>query len=205
VKILPEETSKADLYFRMIECIVPRPIAWVSTLSKAGVPNLAPYSFFTGIHSEPPTLLFCAGNKRSGQPKDSARNALETGEFVVNIGNFAQAVPMVQTSAEYADELSEWEPAGVTPLPSERVKPPRVQGAPVHLECVLHDSYKLMHGAVCSSQIIIGRIVLIHVDESVADGKGGVDPWKLDAIGRLGGQQYCRTNAIFEVPRPKLD
>ncbi|MGE0430708.1 MAG: flavin reductase family protein [Planctomycetota bacterium] len=202
----PAEMSRDAFYFAMISVIIPRPIAWVSTLSAAGRPNLAPFSFFTGITSDPPSLLINVGT-RGGAAKDTARNILETGQFVVNIVTDALAQQMVQTSGEYGPEVNEFETAGVTPLAAELVMPSRVQESPVSIECELMRCVDVDSVDVpgdISAHIILGRILLIHADESVLGDKGRVDPAKLDAIGRLGGTGYCRVRDIFQMQRPKV-
>jgi flavin reductase (DIM6/NTAB) family NADH-FMN oxidoreductase RutF len=205
MQIDPAAVSSSAFYFAMISVIVPRPIAWVSSRSAYGQLNLAPFSFFTGITSDPPTLAICIGNKKDGRPKDSARNIIETGEFVVNISHDALAAKMVHTSGEFDDDINEFTVTGLDALPSERVQPPRVAGVPASLECTLHQVVPIMAGsdtARVSSHMIIGRIELIHVDDAVVDERGHVDPRRLDAIGRMGGSDYARTRDLFQLRRP---
>lgn len=203
MQIDPATTSPSRLYYTLISTILPRPIAWVGTLDAAGVRNLAPYSFFTGVTGDPPTLCFCAGNKRDGRPKDSARNAIERGEFVVNVVPFALAEAMVATSGEYPDEADEFALAGLDSVPGEVVAAPRVVGAPVSFECRVHQvvEIKADDGRV-TSRMVIGRILRVHVDDALLDEKGRVDPLKLDAVGRMGGAAYCRTRDLFDLQRP---
>ena len=200
----PAQEGKKATYFRMIECIVPRPIAWVSSVSEAGIPNLAPFSFFTGVTSVPPTLLFCAGNKRGGRPKDTPANIIATGEFVVNVVSTAMATSMVQTSAPYEADIDEFEAAGVTAIPSEVVGVPRVAESPIAFECRLHSVQALEHDGEITSRIVIGRIELIHIADEILDADGRVDMDRLNVVARLGGASYARVGEPFEIPRPRL-
>ncbi len=200
----PLEEGKKATYFKMIECIVPRPIAWISTLSEDGVPNLAPFSFFTGVTSSPPTLLFCSGNKRGGTPKDTPANIMATREFVVNVVPEVMAGPMVQTSAPYSDDVNEFDAAGVTAAPCERVAAPRVLESPISFECTLHSIQEIKEGDRVTSRIIVGRIELIHVADSVLDTDGRVAMDKLNAVSRLGGQSYALVGETFDIGRPSI-
>ena len=218
MRVDPRLISKREMYFTMISTIVPRPIAWVSTVSQNGVINLAPFSFFTGIVARPPTLCICVGNRPDGRPKDTAVNIEANGEFVVNVAPYRLAQAMVRTSGAYPYELDELAEAGLTPLPSEHVAPPRVAEAPVHMECKLKQIVEIEDdpdpdpdpGAepsgvrAVTNRMIIGRIVLMHIDDAVIDERGRVDPRKLDAVGRMGGKGYARTTDLFEIARPEI-
>jgi len=201
MRIDPVIIPVRDLYRMMISVITPRPIAWVSTISPNGIPNLAPFSFFNGVAANPPTIVFSPVNRRDGSKKDTVLNIEKTPEFVVNIVSFDQAGPMNSCSEEFQYEISEFEKCGLTQLPSEKVKPPRVKEAKVHLECVLHQIVHVGEGPLAAN-LVIGRIVLMHVDESVLGTDGLPDPKKLDSIGRMGGELYARTTDLFELPRP---
>jgi flavin reductase (DIM6/NTAB) family NADH-FMN oxidoreductase RutF len=199
--IEPEKVTPRDVYRVMISCITPRPIAWVSTISPRGIPNLAPFSFFNGIGANPPTVLFCPVNRRDGSKKDTLINVEATKEFVVNIVPYALARPMNETSAEVPYEVNEFELAHLATAPSMKIKPPRVKDAPVHMECVLHQIVNVGEGAL-GANVVIGRILCIEVNDSVLDEKGQIDPQKLDTIGRMGGHLYSRTTDRFELTRP---
>jgi flavin reductase (DIM6/NTAB) family NADH-FMN oxidoreductase RutF len=192
-----------DVYARMIETIVPRPIAWVSTLSAEGVPNLAPFSFFTGVTSKPPTLVFCVGNNSGGVPKDTARNIMDTGEFVVNLTPLALAEAMVKTSGNYPPQESEIEAAGLSTAPSARIKPPRIVGTPAQFECTLYKVVDIGEGDRITSRMIIGRIELLHVDDAYVDAEGRIDFAKLDVVARLGGPDYGQVGTPFSIARPR--
>lgn len=197
----PSKLPVRETYRFMISVITPRPIAWVSTVSPRGIPNLAPFSFFNGVAANPPTVVFSPVNRRDGSKKDTVLNIEKTPEFVVNVVSFDQAAPMNACSEEFAYEVSEFEKCGLTPLPSEKVKPPRVKEAKVQIECVLHQIVHIGEGPLAAN-LVIGRIVLMHVDDSILGADGLPDPRKLDTIGRMGGELYSRTTDLFELPRP---
>lgn len=197
----PDTLQPREIYQHMISFITPRPIAWVSTISKEGVTNLAPFSFFQGVTAKPPTVLFCPVNDREGRRKDTLRNVDATGEFVVNIVDFANAEAMNATSAALPYGESEFEKFGIAAAVSSKVRPPRVAGAPVALECVLHQIVHVGEGPL-GGNVVIGRIVLVHIDERVIGENGMCDPAKLDTIGRMGGESYARTTERFTIKRP---
>ncbi len=188
-------------YGWMSGLITPRPIAWVSTISADGRTNLAPFSFFNGVTSNPPTLLFSAVNNRGGVKKDTIRNIEAVLEFVVNIVPHALAEPMNACAALLPHGESEFEAFNIAAAPSAKVRPPRVALAPAAFECVL-DRIILVGEGVGAANLVLGRIVALHVGESVLGADGGVDAAKLDAIGRLGGDDYVTTRERFTVKRP---
>ena len=203
MKFDPHDMSPRDFYRHMVSCITPRPIAWVSTVSPKGVANLAPFSFFNGVGAHPPSVVFCPTNDREGRKKDTLINVEWSRQFAVNIVSHSLAGPMNQTSAELEYEHSEFEFAGLTPTPCERIKPPRVKEASVAMECELHAIVTVGDGPL-AGHAVIGRIILLHVDDTVLDPRGQIDPAKLDTIGRLGGSLYTRTRDRFELPRPEV-
>lgn len=197
MRLDPSTVPHAAMYQFMISVIVPRPVAFVSTLDREGHRNAAPFSFFCGLTSQPP-LLGVSIQRREGRPKDTLRNIRETGEFVVNVVDETLAPQMVQCSGEWPAEVDEVAIAGLTTAPSERVKPPRIVEAPVSLECRLHQEVDLG-----STSFVIGVILYAHVrDEVLTDGR--VDPRKLKPIGRLGGDGYCYVHELFHIPRPRV-
>lgn len=197
----PESLEVRDRYALMIGLIQPRPIAWVSTISPEGKTNLAPFSFFTGICANPMTLCFAPVNDRHGKKKDTLLNVEATKQFVVNIATESNAEKMNQTSAPYAYGVSEFEKAGVTPLPSIKVKPPRVAESPAAYECELVQIVRLGEGPL-SGNLIIGKVVQIHVKDEIYKG-GRVSHEDLKTIGRMEGAWYSRTQDAFELPRPE--
>ena len=201
MQIDPATTAPRDIYRLMIGCITPRPIAWVSTVSPRGIPNLAPFSFFNGVGANPPTVVFCPVNRRDGSKKDTLLNIEKTPEFVVNVVPFALARPMNETSADLPYESSEFEAAGLATAPAFKVKPPRVKDAPVFMECVLHQIVNVGAGAL-GANLVIGRIVWMEIADSVLGPDQQIDPRKLDTIGRMGGSLYARTTDLFDLPRP---
>lgn len=201
VRIDPREKDVLSTYRLMIGFITPRPIAWVSTISPAGVTNLAPFSFFQGITPNPPTLMFCPLNNREGKKKDTIRNIEAVPEFVVNIVSFDLAEKMNKSSDAFPYEVSEFEKCGLTPLPSERVRPPRVKETRVQLECSLDRIVRIGTGPLAAN-VVFGTILLMHIDSCVLDAHGGIDPESIDTIGRMGGTDYSRTTDRFRLDRP---
>ncbi|MEX2044576.1 MAG: flavin reductase family protein [Opitutus sp.] len=180
---------------------MPRPIAWVSTISIDGKTNLAPFSFFQGITSNPPTLMFVPVNNRDGVKKDTMCNIEQVPEFVVNLVAFAQAEQMNRTSALLPYGESEFEAYGIASIPSERVRPPRVAGAPVAFECTLDRVVHFGEGPLAAN-VVFGRIHLAHISDSVLGLDGKPDFEKLDLVGRMGGETYARTTERFDLRRP---
>jgi flavin reductase (DIM6/NTAB) family NADH-FMN oxidoreductase RutF len=190
-----------EVYSWMISTILPRPIAWVSTLSAGGRTNLAPFSFFQGITSNPPTLMFVPVNRRDGAKKDTLRNIEQVPEFVVNLVSFALAEQMNATAALLPYGESEFEQFSVESAASERVRPPRVAAAPVAFECTLHSVVPIGEGPLAAN-VVFGRILVAHVHDAVLGDDGRPDAGKLDLIGRLGGESYARTTERFALKRP---
>lgn len=203
VLIDPDAISKLDLYNHMTRLITPRPIAWVSTRSRSGIDNLAPYSYFNAVGTKPPTLMFCPANKIDGTKKDTLVNIESTGQFVVNIVSALLVQEMNQSSAEYSEEVSEFDAVGLSRASSHRVEVPRVAEALAAIECELHSVIILGTGAGGAS-LVIGRIVAIDVQDQCLDSQGQIDPAVLDTIGRMGGPNYATTRERFEVDRPTL-
>lgn len=196
----PSEHDSARLYQLMTSVIVPRPIAWVSTLSRDGVPNLAPFSFFSGLTSRPPLVTIAAGRRR-GARKDTTNNASATGELVVHLVTEPQLQAMVTTSGEYPPEVDEIALAGLTPLSSVKVKPPRIAESPVHLECKTREILELVPGIV---DLIVAEIVLVHVADGIPVGPDLSIPTEaLKPLGRLGGPRYTTLGPILELDRPR--
>lgn len=197
----PQTMPIQEVYRYLIAAVVPRPIGWISTISPAGIPNLAPFSFFNAVGANPPAVIFSPLTRRDGSRKDSVINVEATGEFVANIVSAALAGPMNATSAEVEYGVNEFDLARLTPAPSLRVRPPRVKEAHVHLECVLHQIVRVGDGPL-SANLVIGRVVLMNVDPSVLDHENQIDPAKLDAIARMGGPLYSTTRDRFAMERP---
>ena len=208
----PDALGTIERYKLLIGAIVPRPIAWVSTVSPGGAPNLAPFSFFNGVGSDPMTLVFCPANDADGNEKDSLRNAKPeaeggTGEFVINIVSMAQARSMSVTAEGLPPEESEFDLAGLGAVPSVKVRAPRVEGAPVAYECETVQVVRTNPGVPSGGNLVIGRVVQVHVRADLIDERMRIDPEGLDATGRMAGLGYCTTRERFDLPwgRAALD
>jgi flavin reductase (DIM6/NTAB) family NADH-FMN oxidoreductase RutF len=197
----PEELSIKDNYKLIIGSVLPRPIALVSTLSEDGVPNLAPFSFFTGITSKPATIGFAPALKgKEGEKKDTLANVESLKEFVVNIVTESISEQMVKTASEVAPDVDEFKVAGLTPIDSEIVKPPRVKESPINLECKLYKVVYIGDGTAGSGAFVIGEIVAYHIEDSLySDGK--IDTALLKPVGRLAGQDYTTLGRRFTMER----
>ncbi len=185
----------------MTRTILPRPIAWVSTIDAAGRTNLAPFSFFQGVTANPPTLMFVPVNDRQGAKKDTVRNIEAVPEFVVNVVSHALAETMNRTAASLPRGESEFETFGIAPAVSTQVRPPRVAEAPAAFECVLHQIVNIGEGPLAAN-VVFGRILAVHVRDEVLGADGKPDAAKLDLIGRMGGDDYTTTRGVFSVERP---
>ena len=193
----PTTVPERQAYRLMISAFIPRPIAFVSTVSRRGIDNCAPFSYSMGVSSHPMVLGVSVGDRDTG-PKDTARNILETREFVVNLVTEEIAEKMNVASGDYAMDVSEFDEAGLTRAPSEAVRPPRIAESPVNFECRLLRVVRL-----ADNTVFFGQALRLHVrDDVLTDGL--VDVHKLRAIGRLGGPRYCRTRDVFEMARPKI-
>jgi flavin reductase (DIM6/NTAB) family NADH-FMN oxidoreductase RutF len=196
-----ETLSTRNAYQWMTSTILPRPIAWVSTIAPDGRTNLAPFSFFQGVTANPPTLMFVPVNNRDGAKKDTIRNIELIPEFVVNLVPHALAAVMNDTAALLPYGESEFSRFGVTPAPSTRVRPPRVAETPVAYECVLDRIVHIGEGSLAAN-VVFGRILAGHVRDDVIGPGGLPDSAKLDLVGRLGGEDYATTRETFNLVRP---
>jgi flavin reductase (DIM6/NTAB) family NADH-FMN oxidoreductase RutF len=195
MRIDPGSLSARDAYRLLISCVIPRPIAFVTTLSREGITNLAPFSFFNGVTSDPPVVSIAVSTKRDGSKKDTWRNIEETGEYVINVVVPELMDGVITGAKELPHNVSELELAKLRTEPALRVKPPRLADSPVNLECTL-----LRIVEVEETALILGRVVLFHLrDDVVRDGR--VDPRRLTFVGRLGDDLYCRVNDLFERKR----
>ena len=184
--------------------IVPRPIGWISTISKDGVVNLAPYSFFNGVSEDPPMVQFCPnGQHAEGGPKDSLQNVQDTGEFVFNMVGEDMTQAMNVSSAPVPRSEDEMVLAGLEAAPCEMVKPPRVRDAAASFECVHLKTVDLPPGRDGSpNSLVIGRVVGIHVRDNVINAEGFVDVAKIRPLARLGYMDYTVVDNIFTLHRP---
>ena len=196
----PETLDPTAVYKLMISSVVPRPIAWVSSVDDAGAPNLAPFSYFMAITDSPPTIAFSCSPRAAGK-KDTLKNVEAAGEFVVNIVDDDRAEQMNLTSGEYPPEVDEFALTQLTPAASLKVKAPRVAEAPINMECTL---VRVL--PVGRANLILGKVVQWHVRDDVYDpATGRFDMHKLRPVGRLTGNLYSHIHQIFEMKRPNPD
>ncbi len=197
----PADHRPADVYRLMTGLIVPRPIAFVSSTDAAGVNNLAPFSFFTAVSANPPVICFSPMVRgRDGTLKDTLQNIEAMHEFVVNIVSEPLAQKMNACSAEVSADVDEFVLSGLTPIASERVRPPRVREALASMECRLVQAVHVSRLPLGGS-LVLGEVLLFHVDDHLLDGCT-VNPDVLQPIGRMGGSIYTRTTDRFLMDRP---
>jgi len=195
-----DRLSPENRYKLLVSTVVPRPIAWVVSVDLDGRVNAAPFSFFNAVSGDPPMVVVGIGGRGPGESKDTAVNIRNTPEFVVNLVSAESAAAMNVTAIDFGPEVRELEEAGLTPVASEKVKPPRIAESPVALECVRHVTVELG----TDRSVVFGRVVAMHVrDAAVLDAaKCYIDTPKLDLIGRMHGRGwYARTRDQFEMPR----
>jgi flavin reductase (DIM6/NTAB) family NADH-FMN oxidoreductase RutF len=195
VKNLTEE----QIYKLMISTIAPRPIAWISTVSKEGIYNIAPFSFYMGISSSPPLIAVSIGKKDEENKKDTWKNIEETGEFVINVVTYDLVEKMNITALPFDEKVDEFKESGLTPIPSDIIKAPRIKESPINIECK-----KFMILEIADMGLIFGEILRYHINDNLLNEKGYVDNKKLKIVGRLGGSDYCLITSenIFTLKRP---
>ncbi|MEM8907314.1 MAG: flavin reductase family protein [Bacteroidota bacterium] len=197
----PQNTPTSDLHQYLLSAVAPRPIAFASTIDETGQANLAPYSFFNCFSSNPPILVFSSNRKVSDNTtKDTLHNIQKTKEVVINVVNYRIVRQMTVTSIAFPTGVSEFEKSGLSPIPSDLIRPFRVKESPVQMECRVKDIIALgdQGGA---GHLIICEVVRMHVDENVLDEKGKIDPHKIDLMGRMGRAFYVRASgdAIHKI------
>ncbi len=191
-----------DVYKLLIGTVVPRPIAWVTTVSPDGVFNAAPYSFFNCLSSDPPILALGVENRDRQAFKDTAWNIRTTEEFTVNIVDMANMDAMNATATPFGPDVDEFEMAGLTAAPGLKVSCPRIAEAPVAFECRRHVGVEIGR----SREIILGEVLCAHVREGLTDPvRLHTDPLKLDAVGRMGGHGYATTRHVFDLPTMSVE
>jgi flavin reductase (DIM6/NTAB) family NADH-FMN oxidoreductase RutF len=203
LSIEPKDLSPAKLQGYLQSAVAPRPIAFASTLSAKGIPNLSPFSFFNVFSSNPPILIFSPARRvRDNTIKHTLINAEATMEVVINVVNFDIVQQASLSSTEYADGVNEFIKSGLTQIPSDMVKPYRVKESPVQFECKVNQIIALGTGGGAGN-LIICEVLKIHIDEKVLDENGSIDQHKIDLVSRLGNNWYSRANqGMFEVPKP---
>jgi flavin reductase (DIM6/NTAB) family NADH-FMN oxidoreductase RutF len=198
----PGRTDHGLPYDPFKSCVVPRPIGWISTLDRDGVANLAPYSQFQNLTFDPPYVMFAANQNTQGRRKDSAHNAEQTGEFVWNMATYDLREAVNRSAQEVPPETDEFELAGVTKAPSRLVRPPRVAESPVHFECVYYSTLRLPGSMIGTVDVVIGRVVAIHIADEVLMADGRIDVLKVRPIARLGYYDYTSIESVFEMRIP---
>ena len=196
----PAQRSGSATYRFLTSAVAPRPIAWVTTIDGNGLVNAAPFSWFNAVCADPPMVMLSIRAHPDGSMKDTARNIRATGEFVVNMSPASMAALMVQSSADYAPDVSEVEKLGLRTTPSKRVGPPRLADSPVHLECRLHSITLL--GRRDEQSLVLGKVVHLAANDKVLDAEGNLDPLKVTLVGRTGGSKYVDTSRPFSIPWP---
>lgn len=205
VNINPKALTVSERYKLLIGGIVPRPIALVSTLSRGGLGNLAPFSFFAGVGSNPMTLVICPANKPDGSEKDTLRNCAPeaeggTGRFVVNIAHERLARRLASAAEDLPYGESEFELSGLTPAPWDDGFPvPRVAECQLAYACQTLQVIRTNPGAAAGGNLVLGEVVAVYADEALLDERMRIDQERLGALGRMGGLQYCRTAERFEL------
>lgn len=203
ITIDPKEISTGKLHSYLLGAVAPRPICFASTVDVEGNVNLSPYSFFNVFSANPPVMIFSPARRvRNNTTKHTLENVLETKEVVINIVSYPMVQQMSLSSTEYAKGVNEFVKAGLTEIPSQKVKPPRVAEAPVQFECKVNEVVELgKEGG--AGNLVICEVVQLHINEVILDTEGKIDPVKIDAVARMGGNWYNRAKeGMFEVPKP---
>lgn len=199
----PKEISTPKLHGYLLGAVAPRPICFASTVNAEGNVNLAPYSFFNVFSANPPIMIFSPARRvRDNTTKHTLENVLATKEVCINIVSYDMVQQMSLASTEYPEGVNEFVKAGFTEIPSIKIRPPRVQEAPVQFECKVKEIIALGdHGG--AGNLVIAEVVQLHLRESILDGNSHIDPIKIDTVSRLGGNWYSRAkDGLFEVPKP---
>jgi flavin reductase (DIM6/NTAB) family NADH-FMN oxidoreductase RutF len=201
VEFNPSQMAERDVYKLLSGSVVPRAIAWVSSVNAKGQPNLAPFSYFTVVCAMPPTILFCSGVREGERTlKDTQYNIEQTGEFVVNFVTEGLAEQMNITATEVPAEVNEFEQAGLTAAPSRVVNVPYVAESPIHFECRLNQIVTISD-APGGGSIIIGTVVHMYISDAIYREGNRIDFRAYQPIGRLAGAGYCRVNDFFDIQR----
>ncbi len=201
--IIPSDVSTKELHAYLLGAVGPRPIAFASTISNDGVPNLSPYSFFNVFSANPPVMIFSPARRvRDNTTKDSLTNCQDNKEVVINIVNYDIVQQMSLSSTEYPSEVNEFEKSGLTMLKSDIVKPFRVKESPVQFECKVNKIIELGNQGGAGN-LVIAEVVKLHIAEHILDENGKIDQYEIDQVARMGGNWYTRANrGMFEVPKP---
>jgi flavin reductase (DIM6/NTAB) family NADH-FMN oxidoreductase RutF len=201
LSIDPHTNTERENYKLLIGSIIPRPIAFVTTQSKDGIINGAPFSYFNIVSSNPP-MISLSIQRSAGKQKDTARNIIETKEFVVHIVDEQNVEKVNQTAASLPPDQSEIELAQLTPVPSVKISVPGVKEAKIRMECILEHSLELGGADSPGCDFIIGKVVQFHIDSNLYE-NGRIDPKGLSAVSRLAGTNYAKIGDMFSIERPK--
>ena len=200
----PAELETKEVHKILLSSIAPRPIAFASTIDAKGSVNLSPFSYFNVFSSNPPILIFSPSRRvRDNTTKHTLENAKETKEVVINIVNHSIVEQMSKSSREYDKGVNEFLETGLTQVPSLKVQPPRVLESPISFECKV-DNIVSLGDSGGAGQLIIAKVVQIHINKGYLDSEGGIDSEKLDLVARMGGDWYTRVNkdSMFKIPKP---
>jgi len=199
----PEKNDHGLKHNPFKSCVIPRPIGWISTISPEGIHNLAPYSQFQNLTFDPPYVMFSANQTTHGKRKDSVVNAEQTGAFVYNMATYELREAVNKSAAEVPPNIDEFELAGVTKAPSIKIKACRVGESPIQFECVYHQTLRLPgNGVMGTVDIVIGRVVMIHIKDDIIRPDGRLDILKIRPLARLGYYDYTTIDSTFEMVIP---
>jgi flavin reductase (DIM6/NTAB) family NADH-FMN oxidoreductase RutF len=200
----PKDLSTVEVQNLLQGAVTPRPIAFVSTVDRAGNVNLSPFSFFNMFSANPPILIFSPSRKvRDNSTKHTLDNVLEVPEAVIHIVGFDRVEQMSLASTEYPKGVNEFDKAGLTPVKSDLVAPPRVKEAAVAMECKVNE-VKALGNQGGAGNLVICEVLAMHISEAILDEKGAIDPYKLSPVARLGGSWYSRItpDSLFQIAKP---
>jgi flavin reductase (DIM6/NTAB) family NADH-FMN oxidoreductase RutF len=206
MQINPNEIPVPRLHSYLLGAVAPRPIAFASTVDKEGNVNLSPFSFFNVFSANPPVLIFSPARRGGDNTvKNTYENVLEVPEVVINVVSYDMVQQASLASTEYPKGVNEFVKAGLTQVPSVMVKPPRVGESRISMECKVNQVLPLGNGGAAGN-LVICELLLMHIEDSVLDADGKIDPFKLDAVARMGGDWYCRANgeSLFRLPQPGM-
>ena len=202
--INPKDIEVPKLHHYLLGAVGPRPIAFASTISEDGTPNLSPFSFFNVFSANPPIMIFSpARSGRTGDTKNTLDNAKMTKEVVINVVNHDIVQQMSLSSSPYDSSIDEFVKSGLTPVASEEIRPFRVKESPVQFECKVNEIVELGQSGGAGN-LVICEVLKMHINEAILDDKGMIDQHKIDLVSRMGGNWYCRAdkNSMFEIQKP---
>jgi flavin reductase (DIM6/NTAB) family NADH-FMN oxidoreductase RutF len=199
----PGKTAHGLKYSPYKACVVPRPVGWISTLSADGVPNLAPFSQFNSLTFDPPYVMFSSNQTTDGTRKDSCINAEQTGEFVWNMATYELREAVNISAEQFPPDVDEFEMAGLTKTPAKLVRPAMVAESPIHFECRYYQTIRLPgNGTIGTTDVVIGRVIGVHISDDVITPEGRVDILKIRPIAKMGYYDYTSVDSLFEMVIP---